>query len=134
MTASKDDGMSLSEEARTRTLEWARRFAADCAAPGSTPPLHVSGDAMLDVCRALLSSSAAASGVVGALEKALQSMKAMRGVIEEAPAETWGVDGEGGEEAHLQRWWPKQAEHLHYIDKDIAEVEAALSSSRSAGK
>ena len=49
--------MTTQEE--TETVKWAKRFVADCAERDGCPPLHVSGDAMLDVCRALLSSSKA---------------------------------------------------------------------------
>ncbi len=59
----------MTEVERVRILQWAQRFADDCAAPGSTPPLHASGDAMLDVCLALLSTSAAVRGMREALEK-----------------------------------------------------------------
>lgn len=69
-----------------------------------------------------------------ALLTAIKTMEAMRGVIAEAPPETWGVDGMGGEEAHLQRWWPKQEEHLHYADKDIATARAALAAGQPAEK
>ena len=64
----------MTEGERVRILQWAQRFADDCAAPGSTPPLHASGDAMLDVCLALLSTSAAVRGM---REKGLELIQAL---------------------------------------------------------
>jgi len=59
-------------------LKWAAGFVADVESRGGIPPLHVSGDAMHDICRALLSSSAAEAEMREALEHARRTLISMR--------------------------------------------------------
>lgn len=66
----------MSEEERSRVLRWAQMFVRDCE-QREAPPLHTSGDATLDLCRALLSTSSAERGMREALEKARIELAAL---------------------------------------------------------
>jgi len=72
-------------------LKWAAAFVADVEARGGIPPLHVSGDAMNDICRALLSSSAAEGEMREALESLVDAIRSgedgeLYGALERAEA------------------------------------------------
>lgn len=86
---------------REEALEkWAMAFVADVEARGGIPPLHVSGDAMHDICRALLSSSRAEGE--------------MREALTEVRAEIFGTWGESTESTPI----------LDFIDAALSPKES----------
>lgn len=64
----------MTEQERGRILRWAQMFVHDCA-QREAPPLHTSGDATLDLCRALLFTSTAEERMREALEKAAKQFR-----------------------------------------------------------
>lgn len=57
----------MTDEELAGIIKWAAHFVEPYEDADTPPPLRVSGDAMLDVCRALLSTSASVRGMREAL-------------------------------------------------------------------
>ncbi len=98
MTTPQDPTVSMSE-----AVEWARRFVADCAErENGCPPNVVSGDAMLEICTALLSSSARVEELEGAFLTADQVMAEIEAVASEPVKKALRLcyDGKGRDPAN----------------------------------